>query len=37
VVHLPLGLPDGSGDVLGAHPVEVKMKAARWFTLGRSG
>jgi hypothetical protein len=28
---------EGGGDVLGRDAMEVKMKAAGWFTLGRSG
>jgi hypothetical protein len=28
---------DDDGDVLGVQAVEVKMKLARWFTLGRGG
>jgi hypothetical protein len=28
---------DDGGDLRGVQAVEVKMKPARWFTLGRSG
>jgi hypothetical protein len=28
---------EDGGDVLSGHAVEVKMKAAGWFTLGRNG